>query len=138
MFDFLNITKALAEENRLRILLALEHQELCVCQLIELLKLAPSTVSKHVSILRQARLVNGRKDGRWIFYMLAGDGSPIEVKEAIAWVTKSLSQNERIQQDRKSLEKILKIDREVLCSQQSSFSECETNPTHGMVEEPCN
>ena len=83
MFEFLNITKALAEENRLRILLALEHQELCVCQLIELLKLAPSTVSKHVSILRQARLVTGRKDGRWIFYQLAGDGSPVEVKEAI-------------------------------------------------------
>ena len=37
MFEFLNITKALAEENRLRILLALERHELCVCQLIELL-----------------------------------------------------------------------------------------------------
>ena len=57
MFEFLNITKALAEENRLRILIALENQDLCVCQLIELLKLAPSTVSKHVSILRQARLI---------------------------------------------------------------------------------
>ena len=127
MFDFLNITKALAEENRLRILLALEHQELCVCQLTELLKLAPSTVSKHVSILRQARLVNGRKDGRWIFYMLAGDGSPIEVTEAIAWVKKSLSQNERIVQDEVCLKEILKIDREVLCSRQSRSSECETD-----------
>jgi DNA-binding transcriptional ArsR family regulator len=138
MFEFLNITKALAEENRLRILLSLEHQELCVCQLIELLKLAPSTVSKHVSILRQARLVKGRKDGRWIFYQLVGDGSPVEVKEAIAWVKKSLLQNERIQQDRKNLEEILKIDREVLCSRQSSSSECETNPNPDMDEEPCN
>jgi ArsR family transcriptional regulator len=138
MFEFLNITKALAEENRLRILLALEHQELCVCQLIELLKLAPSTVSKHVSILRQARLVKGRKDGRWIFYQLVGDGSPVEVKEAIAWVKKSLSQNERIQLDRKCLEEILKIDREVLCSRQSSTSECETNPNPDIDEEPCN
>ena len=136
MFEFLNITKALAEENRLRILLALEDQELCVCQLIELLKLAPSTVSKHVSILRQARLVNGRKDGRWIFYQLAGDGSPVEAKEAIAWVKKSLSQNDRIRQDRKCLEEILKIDREVLCSRQSSSSECETNSTPDIDEEP--
>jgi DNA-binding transcriptional ArsR family regulator len=129
MFEFLNITKALSEENRLRILLALNHQELCVCQLIELLELAPSTVSKHVSVLRQARLVNGRKDGRWIFYHLAGDGSSIEVKEAIAWVKKSLSQNERIQQDRKCLEEILRIDREVLCSRQSRSSECEIDKT---------
>ena len=127
MFEFLNITKALAEENRLRILLALERQELCVCQLIELLELAPSTVSKHVSVLRQARLVNGRKDGRWMFYRAAGDSSPSEVKGAIAWVKKSLSRNERIRQDEKCLKEILKIDREVLCSRQSRSSECETN-----------
>lgn len=129
MLKFLNITKALSEENRLRILLALEHQELCVCQLIELLELAPSTVSKHVSVLRQARLVNGRKDGRWIFYRLAGDGSPVEIKEAIDWVKKSLSQNERIRRDKKCLKEILKIDREVLCIRQSRSSECETDST---------
>lgn len=127
MFKFLNITKALAEENRLRILMALQRQELCVCQLIELLQLAPSTVSKHVSVLRQARLVNGRKDGRWMFYRTAGDSSPSEVKGAIAWVKKSLSRNERIRQDEKCLKEILKIDREVLCSRQSRSSECETN-----------
>ena len=71
MFEFLNITKALAEENRVRILLALEVEELCVCQIIELLELAPSTVSKHMSVLRQARLVDGRKEGRWMYYRLA-------------------------------------------------------------------
>ena len=75
MFEFLNITKALAEENRLRILLALDGAELCVCQLVELLELAPSTVSKHMSVLRQARLVESRKDGRWMHYRLADDGS---------------------------------------------------------------
>ncbi|UCE54987.1 MAG: winged helix-turn-helix transcriptional regulator, partial [Desulfobacterales bacterium] len=91
MFEFLNITKALAEENRLRILLALDGQELCVCQLIELLDLAPSTVSKHMTILRQARLVNGRKDGRWMYYRLADEGATTEVKEALVWVKKSLS-----------------------------------------------
>ena len=126
MFEFLNITKALAEENRLRILLALERHELCVCQLIELLELAPSTVSKHVSVLRQARLVNGRKDGRWMFYRLAGDGSPVEVKEAIAWVKKSLSPNKRIHEDAKRLKEILKIDRDILCSRQTRSSDCET------------
>ena len=126
MFEFLNITKALAEENRVRILLALEVEELCVCQIIELLELAPSTVSKHMSVLRQARLVQGRKDGRWMYYRLADESAPTQVNEAIAWLKKSLSPNERIRKDAKRLKEILKIDREVLCSRQTRSSECET------------
>ena len=72
MWDFMAVTKALADENRVRMLLALQKQELCVCQIIELVKLAPSTVSKHMSILRSAHLVDARKDGRWMYYRLAG------------------------------------------------------------------
>jgi len=122
MFEFLNITKALAEENRLRILLALEGQELCVCQLIELLELAPSTVSKHMYVLRQARLVYGRKDGRWMYYRLADEKAPAAVKAALGWVKTSLSRNERIREDAKRLKDILKIDREVLCGRQARSS----------------
>ena len=103
MFEFLNITKALAEENRLRILLALKGEELCVCQLIELLELAPSTVSKHISVLRQARLVDSRKDGRWMYYRLSDESAPSEVTEAIAWVKTSLAENSRIRKDAKRL-----------------------------------
>jgi DNA-binding transcriptional ArsR family regulator len=127
MFEFLNITKALAEENRLRILLALDGQELCVCQIIELLELAPSTVSKHMTVLRQARLVNGHKDGRWMYYRLADGDAPAQVKEAIAWVKKSLIKDERICNDAKRLKKILKIDREVLCNRQTRSSAGETS-----------
>ena len=122
MFEFLNITKALAEENRLRILLALDGRELCVCQIIELLELAPSTVSKHMTVLRQARLVNGHKDGRWMYYRLADANAPAQVKEAIAWVKKSLLKDERICKDAKRLKEILKIDREVLCNRQTRSS----------------
>jgi DNA-binding transcriptional ArsR family regulator len=118
--------KALAEENRLRILLALEVEELCVCQIIELLELAPSTVSKHIYVLRQARLVEGRKDGRWMYYRLADESASTQVSEAIAWLKKSLSPSERIRADAKRLKAILKIDREVLCSRQTRSSECET------------
>ena len=116
MFAFLNITKALADENRVRALLALRGRELCVCQIIELLKLAPSTVSKHMSILKQACLVYGRKEGRWMYYRLADERAPAEVKEAVAWMQKSLSHNKRIREDAKQLKEILKIDREILCS----------------------
>jgi ArsR family transcriptional regulator len=126
MFEFLNITKALAEENRIRILMALQVEELCVCQITELLELAPSTVSKHMSVLRQARLVESRKDGRWMFYRLADESAPAEVNEAIVWIKKSLAPNKRIHEDVKRLKEILKIDRDILCSRQTRSSVCET------------
>jgi DNA-binding transcriptional ArsR family regulator len=126
MFEFLNITKALAEENRIRILMALEVEELCVCQITELLELAPSTVSKHMSVLRQAGLVESRKDGRWMFYRLADESAPAEVNEAIVWIKKSLAPNKRIHEDAKRLKEILKIDRDILCSRQTRSSVCET------------
>ena len=129
MFEFLNITKALAEENRVRILLALEDRELCVCQIIKLLELAPSTVSKHMAVLRQARLVDGRKDGRWMYYRLADESAPVTVTEALGWVKTSLAGNGRICEDAKRLKEILKIDREVLCSQQARSSVYETAQT---------
>jgi ArsR family transcriptional regulator len=115
MFAFMMITKALSDENRVRILLALNRQELCVCQIIELLGLAPSTVSKHMSILANARLVESRQEGRWRYYRLAGDEAPDEVREATAWTFRSLSKTPRIQQDAERLKEILKLDPEVLC-----------------------
>ena len=75
MKNIVRITKALADRQRLRILMWLQKGELCVCQIVELLKLSPSTVSKHLSILRSAGLVESRKDGRWVYYHLPKDNS---------------------------------------------------------------
>jgi len=115
MRDFVTLARALADENRVRALMALQERELCVCQIIELLGLAPSTVSKHMSILRQARLVDSRKEGRWIYYRLADDEVPIEAREAVAWASRSLSGEPQICQDQARLRQILRIEREELC-----------------------
>jgi ArsR family transcriptional regulator len=106
MRDVVTIVKALADENRLRALLALRNRELCVCQIIELLGLAPSTVSKHMSILRQARLVEGRKAGKWMYYRLAGKEASPAVRSALAWARASLSGDRRIRADAKRVENI--------------------------------
>ena len=119
MRDFMTIVKALADENRIRAILALNRRELCVCQIIELLGLAPSTVSKHMSILKQARLVDSRKHGRWIYYRLADDDVPIEASEALAWVRQALSGDARTRKDNARLEQILKLEPEVLCKRQA-------------------
>jgi ArsR family transcriptional regulator, arsenate/arsenite/antimonite-responsive transcriptional repressor len=116
MREFMNIVKALGDENRVRALLALRNRELCLCQIVELLGLAPSTVSKHMSILKQARLVDTRKSGRWVYYRLAGCDSALEVQGAIAWLCKSLSGNTSVRRDEQRLQEVLKVDLTVLCS----------------------
>ena len=118
MFDLITITKALADENRVRLFMALKDRELCVCQLIELIELAPSTVSKHMSILKQARLVESRKNGRWIYYRLPRQDATPQIQAAIDWVSDSLARDRRIRNDNSRLEQILKIDPEELCKRQ--------------------
>lgn len=116
MLDFINITKALSDENRVRALMMLCEGELCVCQLIKMLGLAPSTVSKHMSILRQARLVRARKEGKWMYYQLPDDDAPQHVLEAVCWVRRCLSRDRKIIADGKQLKRVCKIDKGELCS----------------------
>lgn len=115
MFQLMAVTKALADENRVRLLAALEGRELCVCQLIELIGLAPSTVSKHLSILRGARLIEGRKEGRWIYYRLADSRAPESVAGALTWLLEATRSRLKIQADRKRLDRILETDAEAMC-----------------------
>jgi len=107
MREFLEITKALSDINRVRILMALGKRELCVCQITEFLGLAPSTVSKHMSILDHARLVESRKDGRWVYYHLASGDTTYVVKNMLAWMIENLEKDKKINEDGKKLEKIL-------------------------------
>ena len=117
MKEFLSITKALADENRLRMLMALREGEVCVCQIAELTGLALSTVSKHLSVLYQAGLVNARKEGRWMYYSLPGKSTPTAL-EAVAWVRRSLDGNERIAEDEKRMKKVAAMDLGELCKRQ--------------------
>jgi DNA-binding transcriptional ArsR family regulator len=118
MREFLAVTKALSDANRVRMLLSLRGRELCVCQIIELFRLAPSTVSKHMWILSQARLVERRKEGRWMYYRQAGRDAPGPSRAALRWVQQALAEDPQTRRDAKRLEAILKIDPEVLCRRQ--------------------
>jgi DNA-binding transcriptional ArsR family regulator len=116
MRDFMAITKALADENRVRMLLALRRQELCVCQIVELMKLATSTVSKHMSILKAARLVESRKDGRWLYYRLPGKEASATVRKAMEMTFDSVAKEPQALRDQIRLDEILKIDVQTLCA----------------------
>jgi ArsR family transcriptional regulator len=115
MQDFMAITKALSDPNRVRVLLALRRGELCVCQITELLDLATSTISKHLSILNQAGLILSRKTERWVYYRLPDKAAPVVVREALDWVGKSLAKTDEAAADAAKLKKILKLDPVELC-----------------------
>lgn len=111
MKHFLFQAKAIADETRARILLLLQGEELCLCQLIALLDLAPSTVSRHMSILVHADLVLSRKEGRWKYYRL----NDATKEAALAWVLKSLTGSALAAEDRKQLTAVLAQDKKELC-----------------------
>lgn len=110
MFDFLTTCRALADENRVRILMALRGRRLCVCQVTAFLDLAPSTTSKHLSILRQARLIESNKQGRWVYYGLAEDSPRPNIREALAWMKDSLAADPAIVEDEARIAEILRAE----------------------------
>ncbi|HOD94923.1 MAG TPA: metalloregulator ArsR/SmtB family transcription factor [Candidatus Hydrogenedentes bacterium] len=112
---FMMQAKAIADETRARILLLLAEEELCLCQLIALLDLAPSTVSRHMSILVQADLVLSRKEGRWKFYRLPDKRPDDLAAELLHWVSRSLKSADIVKKDKKQLVWVLKQDKKELC-----------------------
>jgi DNA-binding transcriptional ArsR family regulator len=118
MREFMDITKALADETRVRMLMGLRGGELCVCQITELFGLAPSTVSKHLSILHQAGLVKSRKAERWVYYRLPGAERSKPARLAMNLAHECLKTQAQIIGDARKLREILKIDPTILCKRQ--------------------
>lgn len=71
--DLCQTFKALGDVSRLKILWALEHQEMCVCDLAALLGISESAVSHQLRLLRTLRLVKNRREGTILYYRLADD-----------------------------------------------------------------
>ncbi len=109
------ITKALADPQRLRILMMLRPGERCACQIVEALALAPSTVSKHLSLLDAAGLVAARKQGRWIYYRLAEGPAAEPFRLILAWLHDRLKNDPSVRQDARKLKSTAIRDPNQLC-----------------------
>jgi ArsR family transcriptional regulator len=119
MDNFIAVTKALSDPHRVRALLALRWGELCVCQIIELLGLAPSTISKHMSILKQAGLVVSRKDSRWVYYRLTEDTNREQgVRKVINLTVSLLERDEQTLRDDAKMAEITSEGLDTLCKRQ--------------------
>jgi len=115
MRDIMDFYKALADEKRVRVLYALRGGELCVCQLIALLELAPSTVSKHLTILRSVRLIESRKSGRWMYYRLSNERRLRSGGRVLALLFKDMKNTDQIVKDQKRLKWICGEGLDAIC-----------------------
>lgn len=70
MKNLLNALKALSDETRLRIINLLFEKELCVCDIMEALKISQAKASRHLIYLKNADLVSDRKHAQWVYYSL--------------------------------------------------------------------
>lgn len=68
------IFKAFCDENRIRILQILKDGEKCACRLLEALNITQPTLSHHMKTLLDSGVVNGRKEGKWMYYSISEEG----------------------------------------------------------------
>lgn len=107
----LKVFKALSDKNRLAIVKMLEIKPMCVCEITSALDLAPSTVSKHLSLLNEAGVIQDLKEGKWVNYALLPSPSPF-VSELIRLLRASLRDDPELFP---YLEKARKANRRDIC-----------------------
>ncbi len=113
--------KALSDRNRLRGVAALMHiEELCACQIIELLDVTGATASRHMGVLLQAGLVKSRKEGRWVYYRLVDSSESL----LFQWLGNELKCAVDLETDRALLEDIVACEPEELCRRQRGEACC--------------
>ncbi|MBN2341659.1 MAG: winged helix-turn-helix transcriptional regulator [Deltaproteobacteria bacterium] len=96
--------KSLCEPNRLRIVCALaSHPSLCACELLSLLKIRGATLSRHMSILISAGLVDSKKKGKWVHYSLIDNDDTTTI---IQWLLSRMKQTAQWRTDQLALTNI--------------------------------
>ncbi|MBN2011523.1 winged helix-turn-helix transcriptional regulator [candidate division KSB1 bacterium] len=103
MDSLIKIFKALGDKSRLRILKMLQIRQLCVCEMTTVLGLATSTVSNHLSILKEAGLIFDIKDGKWVDYSINTQSSSLFITGLLPLLSFWLNDDEQIQMDAEKL-----------------------------------
>lgn len=119
--DYETVFKAAAEATRARILKMLEPGELCVCQVMAVLGLSSSTVSKHLSILKMAGLVKDRRDGRWVYYSLETRERNPYAPLVLALLRQCLQDDPAVAEDAEKLRLMAEKTLEEICAQGSQI-----------------
>lgn len=112
MRELIKVLKAVADQNRLKIFKMLQHKKMCVCELAAALGITMPSVSRHLSLMKDAGLIEDERDGMWTNYMLCEEKvnkyAPVIQLQLKEWIN-----------DDPEIKKILKkkenLKREELC-----------------------
>ena len=106
------VLKALADENRIRILYLLnERKDLCVCEIREIIGLSQPTISSHLKLLESNELISFNKNGKWVNYSMNPDLN-VKLKQMLNDIFSMIKTDSEVKKDRI---RVYKIDRRNLC-----------------------
>lgn len=118
--------KALSDKNRLKVVAALmKYEELCACQIIELMQVTGATVSRHMGVLIASGLIDSRKEGRWVYYRICRE--LIEFTGLLHWMEEQLVNDSEIVSDAKTLSELMACNPEDISRKQRSDACCTNN-----------
>ena len=103
------IFKALSDETRLRVVKLLEERELCVCELIQVLNMSQPRISRHLGVLKNAGLVNDRREGKWVYYSLQKSAADKELQTVLNSLLSLENANPIVLQDKEKLKKAIRL-----------------------------
>ena len=104
-----NIFKALSDDTRLRVIKLLQDRELCVCELMQVLDMSQPRISRHLSVLKNAGLVNDRREGKWIHYSLRKETQGKEIKILLDAMVVMANDDAVVKADKKNLKKAIRL-----------------------------
>ncbi|MCL4377896.1 MAG: metalloregulator ArsR/SmtB family transcription factor [Actinobacteria bacterium] len=105
-YEIVKILKALSDENRVRILSLLnKRQNICVCEIREVIGLSQPTISSHLKVLENAGLVENLKDGKWINYKL-NSNLGVKKSQILNQILSAINNSNQIVSDNKKLQKV--------------------------------
>lgn len=101
-----NLLKGLSEATRLRIINLLANGELCVCDLMEVLDIPQSTISRHLAYLRKSGWIDARRKGKWTYYRRPVQPTPV-ISYAFAMLDDEFANQPQAQLDKRVLDQWL-------------------------------
>ncbi len=96
--DLVPLFAALADPTRLRLMNLIAGREVCVCYLVEVLRLGQPKISRHLAYLRKAGVVAARREGKWMHYRMEQSEDPAAVS-ILAAVLDSFKRDKEMQAD---------------------------------------
>ena len=121
MDDLLNLFSILSDKTRLRILLLLLNNELCVCEIFAALDMSQPRVSRQLAILKQSKIIKDRREGKWIYYRIGENNYTRFLMSIVTMMPDWLKDDPEFNNDKTMLQKISDLKKQPISCNCLSF-----------------